>query len=59
MFHLVFLFFFPSSLYFVLKLARAAFKLSGSELVRILEMTVPFMNPQKTEAGWHDVWWRY
>ena len=50
---------YPLSISLVLKLARADFKLSGSELVRILEMTVPFMNPRKTESGWHDVRWRY
>ena len=46
---------YPLSISLVLKLARADFKLSGSELVRILEMTVPFMNPRKTESGCHDV----
>ena len=50
---------YPLSINLVLKLARSDFKLSGSELVRILEMTVPFMNPRKTESGWHDVRWRY
>ena len=50
---------YPLSISLVLKLARADFKLSGSELVRILEMTVPFMKPRKTESGWHDVRWRY
>ena len=50
---------YPLSISLVLKLARSDFKLSGSELVRILEMTVPFMNPRKTESGWHDVRWRY
>ena len=50
---------YPLSISLVLKLARANFKLSGSELVRILEMTVPFMKPQKIESGWHDVRWRY
>jgi len=50
---------YPLSISLVLKLARADFKLSGSELVRILEMTVIFMNPRKTEFGWHEVRWRY
>ena len=51
--------FYPLSISLVLKLARADFKLSGSELVRILKMTVPFMNPRKIESGWHDARWRY
>ena len=50
---------YPLSVSLLLKLVRADFKLSGSELVRILEMTVPFMNPRKTVSGWHDVRWRY
>ena len=44
---------------FGFEVGEADFKLSGSELVRILEMTVPFMDPRKTESGWHDVRWRY
>ena len=40
---------------FASNMRRAVFRLSVSEFVRSLDMTVPFMNPRNTESWWHDV----
>ena len=42
-----------------LQLLRADLKLSGSEFVLMIQMTVSFVNPRKIKSGWHDDRWRY